>query len=90
MTDDKTLSGERYDGAANLARLDGDYKPRPGTEIRVRRHAGDDEPLRMVLVTSAPGLLGITGKQPGEKDDGPLTGGNRPVWFVRPWRRPAR
>lgn len=86
MSGGATLTGERYDGAANLVRLDGDYKPRPGTEIRVRRHAGDEEPLRMILVSSAPGTLGVTGRRPGEKDDGPLKGICRPVWFVRPWR----
>ena len=75
-------TGERYIGAANLCRLDGDHTgtPEAGALVLVRRHAGDNEPLRMLLVERV---------RRGDTYDGRHRDWPRPIWAVRP-ERPLR
>jgi len=91
MTDDPgPYTGERWDGLSNMARLDGDHTGpvQAGAAILVRRHDGDESPLRMVLVQPGPGMLREHSRRPGEKER--LGDPRRPVWFVRPEREADR
>ena len=75
-------TGQRFDGQAGLAMLDGDHtgSPQPGALILVRRDADCTDPMRMLLVERV---------KCGDTYDARLRDWPRSIWAVRP-ERPIR
>ena len=75
-------TGQMHDGMSNLCRLDGEHTgtPERGALILVRRHDGDTDPLRMVLVERV---------RRGDRYDPKHRDWPNSIWAVRP-ERPIR